>query len=420
MSTTRPYTVSELTAVVGDALAARSELEDLLVEGELADLSSPASGHLYFSLKDREAVLRCVVWRSTRQRLGFALTGGMRVICRGGVTTYPRAGQYQLTVSAVEPTGVGALAVAVEQRKRRLADEGLFDPAAKRRLPLLPRRVVVVTSRSGAALRDVLDVAARRAPCVDLVLSPATVQGDGAAETIVLALRRAAQVRDAEVVLLVRGGGSLEDLMAFNDEAVARAIRSSPLPVVTGVGHQVDLTIADLAADRRAATPSNAAEISVPDCARLAAELARRADQLQVAVGGSVRRVREGLSARTASLGRLSPAQRLARHRDDLSGRRGRLDAAIRRTLDERHHRRDAGAARLLALSPLKVLERGYSITTAENGGVLRTAATVRVGDRLRTRLAAGTVISRIVEVDAGTERTYDDRPDHAGDGESE
>lgn len=419
MSTPRPYTVSELTAMVGGALAARPELEDLLVEGEVADLSTPASGHLYFSLKDREAVLRCVVWRSTRQRLGFALTAGMRVICRGGVTTYARAGQYQLTVSAVEPTGIGALAVAVEQRKRRLEAEGLFDQAAKRSLPLLPRRVVVVTSRSGAALRDVLSVAARRAPCVDLVLSPATVQGDGAAETIVLALRRAAQVGGAEVVLLVRGGGSLEDLMAFNDAAVARAIRSCPLPVVTGIGHQVDLTIADLAADRRAATPSNAAELSVPDCARLAAELARRGDQLQVAVGGSVRRVREGLAARAASLGRLSPAQRLARHRDDLTGRRARLDAAIRRTVDERRQRRDAGAARLLALSPLKVLERGYSITTEEGGRVLRTAAALREGDLLRTRLAAGTVISRVVGVDAGPERTYDGGKDHAGAGES-
>src|SRR5450755_3310896 len=238
VSATGPYTVTELTTVVGNALAAQPQLEDVLVEGEISNLTRPAAGHVYFTLKDRSSALTCVCFRSNALRIPFAPENGMTVVAHGQVSVYSQQGRYQLVADRLEPSGVGALALAVEQRKRVLSSEGLFDARLKRRLPLLPRRVAVVTSRSGAALHDVVTVMGRRASCVDLVFSSATVQGDGAAETIVAALQRAGRARAVEVVLLVRGGGSLEDLMAFNHEAVARAIRACPVPVVTGVGHR--------------------------------------------------------------------------------------------------------------------------------------------------------------------------------------
>ena len=230
MSLRRALTVAELTALIRGVISRSPDLEDVLVEGEISNLSMPASGHLYFTLKDAGAALSCVIWRSQRAEIPFRPDNGMTVIVHGRIEVYDAQGRYQLYADRLEPSGIGALALAVEQRRRALAAEGLFDEARKRPLPLLPRRVVVVTSRSGAALRDVLTVMRRRAPSVDLVLSPATVQGDGAVETLVLALERAQGVRGAEVVLLVRGGGSLEDLMAFNDERLARAIRAGGCP----------------------------------------------------------------------------------------------------------------------------------------------------------------------------------------------
>jgi exodeoxyribonuclease VII large subunit len=307
MSFRQALTVAQLTAVIRGVIALSPDLEDVLVEGEISNLSMPASGHLYFTLKDANASLSCVVWRSQRAEIPFRPENGMTVIVHGRIEVYDAQGRYQLYADRLEPSGIGALALAVEQRRRALAAEGLFDEARKRALPLLPRRVVVVTSRSGAALRDVLTVVGRRAPGVDLVLSPATVQGEGAVETLVLALERAQSVSGAEVVLLVRGGGSLEDLMPFNDERLARAIRAGRLPVVSGVGHETDTTIADLAADRRAATPSAAAELAVPDSRRLGAELGARRARLGAAARQELS-VKRGVP-RTAAA---APRQRLA------------------------------------------------------------------------------------------------------------
>src|SRR5579864_7170328 len=295
----RTYTVTEFTALVRDALAVRPELEDVLVEGEVSNITVSVAGHMYFTLKDRDAALSCVVWRSNAVRVPFNPENGMTLVAHGAVQVYPQQGRYQLYADRLEPSGVGALALAVEQLKKRLSAEGLFDERAKRPLPLLPRRVVVVTSRTGAALRDVHTVITRRAPGIDIVLSPATVQGEGAADTIATALRRAADVRGAGVILLVRGGGSLEDLMPFNSEVVARAIRASVLPVVAGIGHETDTTVADPAADRRAATPSAAAELVAPSVAVLRDDVAARHARLGIAIAGlvSVRRDRVHISS---------------------------------------------------------------------------------------------------------------------------
>jgi exodeoxyribonuclease VII large subunit len=449
MSAATPYTVTELTATVGSALAARPELEDVLVEGEISNLTRPSSGHLYFTLKDRAASLGCVCFRSNALRIPFAPENGMTVVAHGVVTVYPQQGRYQLMLDRLEPSGIGALAMAVEQRKRELAAEGLLNPRLRRPLPLLPARVALVTSRTGAALHDVVTVMGRRAPCVDLVFSPATVQGEGAADTIVAALRRAGRVRGVEVV---RGGGSLEDLMAFNEESVARAIRACPVPVITGIGHETDITIADLVADHRAATPSAAAETAVPSCGQLRGELSGLERRLREALRAEVLHKRQRARRQADRLGRLSPALRVARmrqdvhardarlrgallagvavrhrtlerlrgglalhsplqaiplHRERLAGRGARLAVGARVLLDGRRRRLDGARGRLEALSPLRVNERGYSITVDEaSGGVLRSAAGVGPGAILQTRLATGRLRSEVV---AGDERMYDE-----------
>ena len=462
MSVRRALTVAELTGVIRGVISLSPELEDVLVEGEISNLSHPASGHLYFTLKDSSASLSCVIWRSQRAEIPFRPENGMTVIVHGRIEVYDAQGRYQLYADRLEPSGMGALALAVEQRRGALAAEGLFDEARKRALPLLPRRVVVVTSRSGAALRDVLTVLGRRAPCVDVVLSPATVQGEGAVETVVLALERAQTVSGAEVVLLVRGGGSLEDLMAFNDERVARAIRDGRLPIVSGIGHETDTTIADLAADRRAPTPSAAAELVAPDVRRLGSELAGRSARLAAALNLDLSAKRSRLERHRLRLDNASPLRRLPSHRQELDLRIGRLRAGLlaavtvkRRSVDsamarlqvaspgrrlglERQRltgqtqrlsrllgatvaqRRQQVAARggqLEALSPLRVLERGYSITMDDaSGAVLTDQASVRPGQRLRSRLARGSVLSTVGPAGSthGDEQMYDTGHDGA------
>jgi exodeoxyribonuclease VII large subunit len=459
--TTSPYTVTELTTLVSNALAAKPELEDVLVEGEISNLTRPSSGHIYFTLKDGSSQLGCVCFRTNALRVPFAPENGLTVVAHGQVGVYNQQGRYQLVVDRLEPSGVGALALAVEQRRRALAAEGLFDERLKRRLPLLPARVAVVTSRTGAALHDVVTVMGRRAPCVDIVFSSATVQGDGAADTIVAALRRAGRARGVELVLLVRGGGSLEDLMAFNDAAVARAIRACPVPVVSGVGHETDITIADLAADHRAATPSAAAETAVPSCGQLRGELGGRERRLRDALRGELAHKRERARRRITRLDQLSPATRVARmrqdlhardvrlrggllggvakrqrelervrgalelhsplralpvHRERLAGRSRRLDSVVAALVGGNRRHLDGVRARLDALSPLRVIERGYSITVdAASGSVITSSEMVAPGAVLRTRLAAGSLLSEVlpggVEAPPAAERMYDDRP---------
>ena len=447
----QPLTVSQLTALVGDALARRPELEDVLVEGELSNLRSPGSGHLYFTLKDAGAALKCVCFRLQAARVPFQPTAGLRVVARGRIDVYAADGVYQLVVQSLDPAGVGAIALAVDQLRRRLEAEGLFDPARKRPLPLLPRRVAVVTSSTGAAVRDVCTVLRRRAPGIPVVVVASPVQGEGAEAALVRALERAQERSEVDVVLLVRGGGSIEDLVAFQGEALARAIAAARVPVVTGIGHETDTTIADWAADRRAATPSNAAEIAVPDAGACRIELAGRAIRLQQALRGEVAakrrglvraeerlasasparrlpeqrqrldgrvaalrgalvaevaRKRRGLDAATARLGLASPERRLPLERQRLGALRARLPVAWERLLADRKARVATAGQRLDGLSPLRVLERGYSITLDAAGAVLTSPAGLAPGDLLRTRLAGGEVASRVVEdapgVDAG------------------
>lgn len=440
----RAYTVSEVTSLVRDAVAARPELEDLLVEGEVSNVTVSTAGHMYFTLKDPTAALNCVVWRTNALRIQFRPENGMTLLAHGAVQVYAQGGRYQLYVDRLDPSGFGALALAVEQLKKQLAAEGLFDERGKRSLPVLPRRVVVVTSRTGAALRDVYTVMTRRAPGVDLVLSPATVQGDGAAETIARALQRAATVRGADVVLLVRGGGSFEDLMPFNTEVVARAIRTSSLPVVTGIGHETDTTVADLAADRRAATPSAAAEVVVPSVLALRGDVAGRSLRLGERIRDAIQRRRstvQGVDARLRSrspglivaglrqdldrrsallrhallaevaakrraldvanggLRESQPRHRVATERARMETATRRLQASGRRLVETRQPALEGRRARLEALSPRRTLERGYSITLDPSGRALTDAVDVEPGVRVRTLLHRGGLESDVAEV---------------------
>ena len=368
--------VSELTARIRSSL--ERDFAEVAIRAEVSNLSRPRSGHVYLSLKDESAQIRAVLWKSEARRLVFDLTDGLAVRVWGRLTVYPLRGDYQVVIHAIEPEGIGALELAFRQTVARLAAEGLFDPARKRPLPPYPRRIVVVTSPSGAAVRDLLQVLGRRWRAADILIAPTLVQGPGAAAQVVAALALANRVEGADLVILARGGGSLEDLWAFNEDIVARAIVASRLPVVSAIGHEVDVTIADLAADLRALTPSEAGEICVPDAREVRLELDRLSDRLARASQAHLREARS----------RLVSLSDRARH-------------AIRRTLDSRRHRLSRLAAGLEALSPLAVLARGYSLTFADDSQIpLRSAKDIRPGDRIRTRLAEGTLVSRVEEAE--------------------
>ncbi|ROR34890.1 exodeoxyribonuclease VII large subunit [Inmirania thermothiophila] len=387
------YTVSRLNR------EARALLEEgfplLWVEGEVSNLARPRSGHLYFTLKDASAQVRCAFFRN-RHRPGMpALADGMQVLVRARVSLYEARGDYQLLVESVEEAGDGALRRAFEALKARLAAEGLFDADRKRPLPRLPRAVAVVTSPTGAAIRDILHVLARRFPAVPVYVYPTAVQGEGAAAQIVAAIRRAGRERRADVLILARGGGSLEDLWPFNEEAVARAIRACPIPVVSGVGHEVDVTIADLAADLRAPTPSAAAELVVPDRGEWRARLARDRERLAQAARRLLRRRREGLEGLAARLARQHPRRILRQRNQRLDEASLRLERAARALVGARRRRLELLAARLarqhprrrLAARRARLAELRVRLGTAARGGIERRRRHLAA---LRAALGAG------------------------------
>jgi len=440
------WTVSRLNREV--RLLVETGLPALWIEGEVSNLARPASGHLYFSLKDEGAQVRCALWRSAALKLSFAPRNGMQLLVRGRVSVYEPRGEYQLIVEYAEEAGEGALRRRFEALKARLREEGLFDEAAKRPLPPLPRRIGVITSPSGAAIRDILHILRRRFPAVPVVIYPVPVQGEGAAAKIAAALALASERAECDVLILARGGGSLEDLWSFNEEIVARAIRASVIPVISGVGHEVDFTIADFAADRRAPTPSGAAEIAVPDAAewltrlnkdagrlrnaiarrlslkaeRLAWQVRRlavahpgnrlrqygqRLDELELRLG---RGIAAALESRRQRLGRISaglaahsPGPRLRSARDRLDALGRRLATAARHHLERSRARADAAARTLHTVSPLATLDRGYAIVTrATDGQILRSARQVRPGDGIEVRLAEGGLSARVTDTSEG------------------
>ena len=435
----RTFTVSELTARIRDLLA--RNFTDVSVQGEISNCRPASSGHIYFTLKDERAQVRCVLFKQQQRGMKFRPEDGLKVTVRGSLSVYEARGEYQIYAESVEPLGRGALQLAFEQLKKRLDAEGLFDPSRKKALPRLPSRIALITSPTGAAVRDVVRILKRRFPNVHLTLYPVRVQGEGAAEEIVRALAYFSRKRSADVILLVRGGGSIEDLWAFNEEAVARAMAACLIPVISGVGHETDFTIADFVADVRASTPSAAAELVV----QTRREFDKHVADLRQSLEGLVRyrllewsrRVHE-LAGRRGFRRPLDLLRQRRQRADELtsrlvSGLRARLEllrkrlttahlaiarvdfrakmAALRRRLEKQDHDLGADAERLLRLkrerwqrlalqleerSPLQLLERGYAIATDAAGAILRDANRVTVGDEIRIQLHRGRLTTAV------------------------
>lgn len=402
---TRPvYSVSRLNRDV--RLLLEQGIGVVWVEGELSNLAQPSSGHWYFSLKDSGAQLRCAFFRQKNARTAYAPQNGQKVLARGRISLYEPRGDYQLIVEHLELAGAGALAQEFERLKQRLAAEGLFDEAAKRPLPVVPRRIGVITSPSGAAIRDILHVLARRFPAAAVLVYPVPVQGAPAAPAITAALALAGRRAECDVLILARGGGSLEDLRAFNDERVARAIRASPIPVVTGIGHEIDFTIADFAADVRAPTPSGAAEIVVPEAGNWLAALARTAQRLAAVVRRELRESELRLRTARQRLRRSHPGLLLTGQMQRLDDLERRLLRAARARLELAAHRAELAGRALHSASPLATLGRGFAIVTrVADGALLREAGSVRIGEEISARLASGSLRARIVGVAPGGEK---------------
>jgi exodeoxyribonuclease VII large subunit len=391
--------VGDLAEYIEEVFSQEQGLQDVWVEGEVGSCTVSVQGHCYLTLKDERASIRGVMFRLSYARIGFQVQPGMMLLAHGRVNFYRDRGETQLVLDTAQPSGVGGLYLAFEQLRQRLEAEGLFDPRHKRRPPAFPRKVAIVTSESGAALRDVLKVLRQRCPVVPAVVVHALVQGDVAAASVVRALKRASELPVVEVILLVRGGGAIEDLASFNDEALARAIRACAVPVIVGVGHETDFTIADFAADVRAATPSQAAEMAVPDLAQLRRDVVAQRQRLSTAVSREATAKREELRVLAARLDRQSPARQMPVMRQRLDDRADRLNAALKVGLERAAQRLSGHTQRLEALSPIAVLGRGYSLARDEGGELVTSVAGLSPGRHLTTVFADGSVEAEIVSV---------------------
>ena len=400
MSSRDIYTVSRLNQDVRALL--EGEFPTIWVEGEVSNLSRPSSGHLYFSLKDARAQIRCALFQNRAFLFRDCPRNGQQVLVRGRVSLYEARGDFQMIVEYVEEAGAGALRQAYDELRLKLEREGLFAPERKQPLPRFPRRIGVITSPSGAAIRDVLITLRRRCPGLPILIYPVPVQGDGAAERIANAIRLASERRDCDVLLLVRGGGSLEDLWAFNQEVVARAMIACAIPLVTGIGHETDVTIADFAADLRAATPTAAAELASPDRLEGLRRVRLLAERLDSALQRRFAHQRQRLTELTRRLDRLQPRRRLQDHAQRLDELDQRLRAAVRQRLETAAQRLRSLRGHLHALSPLATLERGYAIVRRPPGNeILRRADAARVGDAVEALLSQGRLHCQVTAIDA-------------------
>lgn len=392
------YSVTQVNQYIKGLLDQDQTMTALYVRGEVSNYKAYPSGHHYFSLKDAGGAIRCVMFRREAVSLRFRPENGMKVLAFGRVTVFPRDGQYQLYCSALTPDGVGDLHVAFEQMKQKLYEEGLFEAAHKKPLPRFPEKIALITSPAGAAVRDMLRILEARWPLAEVCIIPVRVQGAEAPGEIAGAIAWANQHRAADLLITGRGGGSMEDLWAFNEEIVARAIYASDIPIISAVGHEPDVTIADFAADLRAATPSNAAELAVPDQNEIYAGLWGLGDRL----GRAMTRQLEAGRAALERARRCRVLQEPMGYVDDkrvlLDYQRERLAHGLRGTLSRERERFARSAAALDALSPLKVLGRGYGIPRRTDGGVIRSVKEVDTGDGLELRLSDGSLTCTVLD----------------------
>lgn len=387
---THTWQVGDLTAYIRELFDIDIRLQDVRVAGEISNFAQARSGHLYFTLKDERAQLRCVMWRTAAERLVVLPSDGDAVIAEGRVSVYEAGGQYQLYVERLEPAGRGDLALAFEQLRERLAAEGLFDQSHKKPIVTIPRKIGIVTSADAAALRDILNVLRRRWPSVQVLVAPTLVQGREAPLQIVRALQWLDGRNDIDTIIVARGGGSMEDLWAFNDERVGRAIFAARHPVIVGVGHETDFTIADFVADLRAPTPSAAAELAVPDRQEMAAYLAGLASDLGTGFMSQVRSRRVMIAGLVRSLYHLSPRRGLDSSRQRLDSATNRLDRTMAWYLERGKSRLALARTELMAVSPRSTLARGYAIVRRDDGRVVRSVEDVEKGDLLRVEVSNG------------------------------
>ena len=435
------FTVTELTQSIKVLL--ESSFSFLWVTGEISNLRQPGSGHVYFTLKDENSQVRAVLFRQSLKKIGFDLEDGMSIVCRGRLSVYQPRGEYQLILDMAEPRGLGALQMAFEQLKKRLEEEGLFDPSHKKEIPFLPHRIGVVTSATGAAIRDILNITGRRFPSIDILVAPVRVQGIEAPPEICEAISVLNTIEDVDVIIVTRGGGSLEDLFPFNDERVARSIYASRVPVISAVGHEIDFTIADFVADLRAPTPSAAAELVVP----IKRELVETVETLNIRMTGGHRRLRERLTEKAAFLRErlkdpkrriedlrinvddmtekladnlgygfdtrnnhlqnltvllklMNPSVRINNDLLKLDNLKKNMIAGYYRLVDDFKHKLQQNMAMLDILSPLAVLERGYAIVRKlPDGGIIKDVSSVTAGNQVNIRVSSGTFNAKVTEV---------------------
>jgi exodeoxyribonuclease VII large subunit len=392
------FSVTQITKTLSRIIEQQSVLQNVWVKGQVSNLSRPASGHIYFTLKDENSNIRSVAFRSSASRLQFLPRDGDEVLVQGRINIYAASSEYQIIVNKVEPLGIGALQRAFEELKQQLADEGLFDDRHKKPLPIFPKKIGVITSETGAAIQDIQQQLQKRYPLAELLLYPTLVQGENAAAQIARAIRVMNNRTDIDVLIVGRGGGSLEDLWAFNEEIVARAIFASDIPIVSAVGHETDFTISDMVADHRSPTPSAAVEHVVPDQQEILAQLARLKDRLNVLILRRLETQHDELDALESGL---SPSKRkdtIYQLSQTIDGLEQAYQKAINDRLNVETNQLQSLAARLNGLSPLATLKRGYSICRTSSGEVVTSNDQINVGERLDVKLSQGNLVCTVDE----------------------
>lgn len=401
MDNRQALTVTALNEYIKNKLESDPFLTRVLVKGEISNfVNHYKTGHFYLSLKDEGGVIRAVMFRMNASKLRFVPENGMKVICEGRVSSYVKDGSVQLYITDMEPDGIGALYVAFEQLKKKLEAEGLFDPAYKKPLPKYPRRVGIITAATGAAIRDMINVSGRRFPLAELVLYPALVQGDGAPPQLIRGLQVFNELCPVDVIILGRGGGSLEDLWAFNDEALARAIFASRIPVISAVGHETDFSITDFVADLRAPTPSAAAELAMPEAGEVKRKLHNVIDRMSLVTENRIKTLRRSLDTLAACPQMQSQMRLIDDRRMAILNLDREMENLMLRLMERKKNTLLQGAARLDALSPLAVMSRGYSALFNEKGETVNKNSQLAKGDRVNIRLSDGTAKAEILEVE--------------------
>ncbi len=395
-------TVSDISRYLRELMDSDEILRDVWIRGEISNLSRPSSGHIYFTLKDPTSALKCVIWKMNAARLPLILQSGMAIEAHGAISVYERDGQYQLYVDAVRMSGEGALYQEFMRLKARLEGEGLFETSRKRALPEMPQRIGIVTSPTGAALQDMLNTLRRRYPLAEVVLAPTPVQGDEAPPALVASLKRLNDLGDIDVILMARGGGSLEDLWAFNDERVVRAVAASRAPVVTGVGHETDFTLSDFAADLRAPTPTAAAELCTPDRAELFEGLSSLSTRLGYALQAATSQAAVDLMDLNHRLDSLSPLWLVRNDRQRLDELSSRTEQAINHELRMQHSQVKSLQTRLASLNPFAVLQRGYAIVSDSAGKVVNSVQQVEQTDQVSIKVSDGTIQTQVIAIQGG------------------